>query len=124
MNAQTIVTPAGERLVVLSEADFRALSEAAEDNADRLAIQEFRRRLAAGEEELLPSGMVDRILGGENRIRVWREHRGLAARALAEAAGIAQPFLSQIETGKREGTVDTLRRIAEVLSVTIDDLVG
>jgi len=68
--------------------------------------------------------MVDRILGGENRIRVWREHRGLTARALAEAAGIAQPFLSQIETGKREGTVDTLRRIAEVLSATIDDLVG
>lgn len=124
MNAQTIVTPAGEHLVVLSEADFRALSEAAEDNADRLAVGEFRRRLAAGEEELLPSGMVDRILGGENRIRVWREHRGLTARALAEAAGIAQPFLSQIETGKREGTVDTLRRIAEVLSATIDDLVG
>lgn len=124
MNTQIIVTPAGDRLVVLSEADFQALTEAAEDNADRLAVQAFRHRLAAGEEELLPVEMVDRILGGENRIRVWREHRGLTATALAEAAGIAQPFLSQIETGKREGTVETLRRIAEVLSVAIDDLVG
>ena len=124
MNAQTITTPAGDRLVVLTEADFHALIEAAEDNADRVAIQEFRRKLAAGEEELIPSEVVDRLLSGENRVRIWREHRGLTAKALAEAAGIAQPFLSQIETGKREGTVDTLRKIADALSVTLDDLVG
>ncbi|TXN24699.1 MULTISPECIES: helix-turn-helix domain-containing protein [Methylobacterium] len=124
MNAQTIVTPAGERLVMLSEADFKLLAEAAEDNADRLAVQEYRRRLAAGEEELVPSEIVDRLLSGESRIRVWREHRGMTAKVLAEEAGIAQPFLSQIETGKREGTVDTLRSLADALGVTIDDLVG
>lgn len=124
MNAQTIVTPAGERLVMLSEADFKLLAEAADDNADRLAVQEYRRRLAAGEEELVPSEIVDRLLSGESRIRVWREHRGMTAKVLAEEAGIAQPFLSQIETGKREGTVDTLRSLADALGVTIDDLVG
>lgn len=59
-----------------------------------------------------------------SRIRVWREHRGMTAKVLAEEAGIAQPFLSQIETGKREGTVDTLRSLADALGVTIDDLVG
>ena len=45
MNAQTIVTPAGERLVVLSEADFRALSEAAEDNAEELKDLDEARKL-------------------------------------------------------------------------------
>ncbi len=124
MNAQTIITPAGERLVLISEAEYRALVEAAEDNADRLAVAEFRRRLAEGEEKMIPSEVVDRLLGGENRIRVWREHRGLTVTALAERAGIAQAFLSQIETGRREGTVETLRKLAQALDLALDDLVG
>lgn len=124
MNAQTITTPSGERLVVLPEADYDALVEAAEDAGDRATLARFRQKLASGEEELIPSDIVDRILSGENRIRVWREYRGLSASTLAERAGIAQPFLSQIETGKREGTLATLRSIAEALSLTLDDLVG
>lgn len=124
MNAQTITTPAGERLVLISEAAYAALVEAAEDNADRAAVAEFRRKLATGEEELIPAAVVDRLLSGESRVRVWREHRGMKAGALAEKAGIAQAYLSQIETGKREGTVETYRKIAEALGVTLDDLVG
>lgn len=124
MNAQTIISPTGERLIVLAEADYNRLVEAAEDAADIAAVEIFRRKLAAGEEELVPAEILNRILNGENRIRVWREHRGLTCDALAGKAGIAQGFLSQIETGRREGTVETLRKIADALSLTIDDLVG
>ena len=70
MDAQTIVTPAGERLVVLLEADYRKLIEAAEDTVDIAAIETFRRKLAAGDEELVPAKVADRILADENRIRV------------------------------------------------------
>lgn len=124
MNAQTITTPAGERLVVLPEADYNRLVAAAEDAADSAAVEAFRQKLAAGDEEMIPAEIVDRILDGENRIRVWRDHRGMTSTALAEKAGIAQAFLSQIETGKREGTIDTLKKLAAALNVTIDDLVG
>ena len=124
MDAQTITTPNGERLVLLPEAEYNRLVEAAEVAADLTAVNTFRRQLAAGEEELIPSEIVERLLNGENRIRVWREHRGLSAKALAEQAGIAQPFLSQLETGKRDGTVETLKKIAAALCLTIDDLVG
>ena len=124
MNARTIVTPAGERLVMLPEAEYEALLDAAEDSADRDAVATFRAKIAAGEDELVPAAIVDRILAGENRIRVWRGHRGLTVSALAERSGVGQPFLSQIETGKREGTVETLRRIASDLTVTLDDLAG
>ncbi|MCF4129475.1 helix-turn-helix domain-containing protein [Methylobacterium sp. SyP6R] len=101
-----------------------AAEDDTESQADRLAVAEFRRRLAAGEEEMIPVEVVDRLLSGENRVRVWREHRGLTATALAEKAGIAQAFLSQIETGRREGTVETLRKLARALDLTLDDLVG
>ncbi|WP_342163635.1 helix-turn-helix transcriptional regulator [Methylobacterium sp. SD21] len=124
MNVQTITTPAGERLVLMAEADYAALVEAAEDNGDRAAVAAFRQRLAAGEEELVPSAVVDRLLSGESRVRVWREHRGFKASELAAKAGIAQAFLSQIETGKRDGTVETYRKLAEALGVTLDDLAG
>lgn len=124
MNAQIITSPAGERLVVLPEARYQALVEAAADAADLAAVRRFEERLAAGEEELLPAEMVDRILDGENPIRVWREHRGLTVKALAEQAGIAPAYLSQIETGKRDGTVATVKKVADVLGVTVDDLVG
>lgn len=124
MNAQFITSPNGERLVVLAEADYEALVRSAEDAEDAASVRRFQERLASGEEELLPAAMVDRILDGENPIRVWREHRGLSVKALAEKAGITPAYLSQVETGKRDGTVETLRKLAGALGATLDDLVG
>ena len=123
MTAQFIMTATGERLVVLPEAEYAALLAIAEDAEDGEIVREFKRKLAAGEEELVPSAVVDRILNGENLVRVWREHRGLTVSALAQLAGIAQPYLSQIETGKREGTLQTMKKIADALKITLDDLV-
>ena len=94
-----------------------------EDAADGEAVRRFRSALAAGEEELLPADLVDRLLSDENPLRVWREYRGLTIKALAEATGVAPSYLSQIETGKRAGTLETLSRLAAVLGTTIDDLV-
>ena len=43
-------------------------------------------------------------------------------RRLAERAGIATGYLSQIENGERKGTVATLKKLAAALQVEIDDL--
>lgn len=122
MNAQIITTPGGERMVMLPEADYHRLLAAAEDAADIAAVRSFRDLLAKGEEELLPSAMVDRILAGESPIRVWREHRGIGVTDLARAAGLSQPYLSQIESGARQGRTETLAAIASALGVAVDDL--
>ncbi|MFG1300718.1 helix-turn-helix transcriptional regulator [Xanthobacter sp. V3C-3] len=123
MPAQIIVTPKGERLVVIPEDEFKAILEAAEDAADVEAIRRFREKFAAGEEEFLPATMVGRIIDGENKVRVWREHRGLTGKQLAEAAGTAPATLSQIEKGVRTGSVEMLRKIATALRVDLDDVV-
>jgi len=48
-----------------------------------------------------------------------RNARGrLSARKLAIAAGISPSFLSDIELGKTEPSVDTLKKIASVLNVS------
>jgi DNA-binding XRE family transcriptional regulator len=122
MSVQFIETDDGKRLAVLPEADYRALIEAKEESNDLAAVREFDARLARGEEELIPAEYVNRMLDGENKIRVWREYRGLTVKALAEAAGVTPAYLSQIETGAREGTLATLKKLSAALRVIIDDI--
>jgi DNA-binding XRE family transcriptional regulator len=117
-----ITTPSGDRMVIIPFEEYERLIEAAEDAADARAADEIKRRLATGEEELIPAEIVDRMIDGENRLRVWREYRGMSARQLAEATGLAAPYISQLETGKREGTIVTFKKIAAALRVDIDDI--
>jgi len=117
---QKIVTPGGETMVVVPEADYEALLNAADiADANRVLAE-----IAAGRQEWVPSEIVDRLLDGENRVRVWREYRGLTAADLAAKAGISPAYLSELETGKKTGTVETLRKLADVLKLDIDDLVA
>ena len=78
--------------------------------------------LAQGE-ELVPGEVAFAILDGANPVKVWREHQRLTQRQLAEAAGISAPYLSQIESGKREGTTEVLAAIAKALGLSLDDVV-
>jgi len=116
---QKIVTPNGETLVVMSEAEYEALL----DEADIAHANWTLAEIEAGRQEWVPGEIVDRLLDGENRIRVWRDHRGLSATELAAKAEISAAYLSELETGKKTGTVETLRKLANVLKLDIDDLV-
>lgn len=73
-----------------------------------------------GTEELIPAEVINAILDGENAIKVWREYRGLSQTELATRAGISVPYLSQLETNKREGSLRVLSALAEALNVTLD----
>lgn len=120
---QYIETPGGEQMVILPRKEYEQLCEAAEDTADVLAYDEAKRRLAAGEDEMIPAEFADRILDGENPVRVWREYRGLSVKNLAEKADISGAYLSQIEGGSREGSISTMKALASALSLDLDDLV-
>src|SRR5579875_3510847 len=65
-----------------------------------------------------PAGGVD--VG--SRLREVRRARRRTLRHVADAAGISESFLSQIERGHSNASVATLRRIASVLGVRIGDL--
>ncbi len=73
--------------------------------------------------EFFPAEVVDRLLAGESPIRVYRTYRGMTQKQLAEAAGINPVYLSQIETGKRAGSLRTLTAMATALGVQAGDLV-
>lgn len=105
----------GKSYVLLSEEDY-------EDLIDGLRAEAIMARIEAGE-ETWPLEFVKELTETDSRIRTFRNYRGLTVSELAEAAGISQPYLSEIETGKKTGSVDVLKRIAKELRVDLDDLV-
>ena len=122
--AVQFIETATDRMVVMPETEYREMVDAFEDAGCSAVVDRFREKLAAGDEELIPSEVVDRILASDNPVRVWREHRGMKTGDLAAAAGMSQAYVSQIESGKREGSVRAMKAIAAALNVTIDDIVA
>jgi ribosome-binding protein aMBF1 (putative translation factor) len=108
--------------VLLRRVDYEALVREAEDAADAAQIREAEARVAAGEDEYVPIELTRRLMAGAVPVRVWREHRGLSARALAGRAGISTAYLSQIETGRKPGSFDAMARLARALGVAMEDL--
>jgi DNA-binding XRE family transcriptional regulator len=89
---------------------------------DLVDVARAREIKAAGEESF-PSEVVNALLAGENAVRVFRKHRGLTMAQLGEKAGVSQPYIAGLESGKREGTVATLKALAAALGVDLEDLV-
>ena len=120
MSAQ-IVEIAGEKMAVLPIADYERLLYHAEDREDVLAAMRAEERRAAGE-EYIPAELVDRILGGENPLRVWRKYRGLTQHQLGAAVGRKTTMISDLEAGKRDGSGQLWAKLAQVLDVAIEDI--
>jgi DNA-binding XRE family transcriptional regulator len=105
----------GKNYVLLSEDDY-------EDLVDGLHANAIMARIAAGE-ETWPYELVKELFETQSRVRTFREYRKMTMAELAEAAGIAEQDLSDIESHKKEGGVAVLTRIATALKVDLDDLV-
>jgi ribosome-binding protein aMBF1 (putative translation factor) len=117
-----------EDTVVLTRIAYEALLDRIEDAEDRAAIAEHRVEVRSrGRDRVIADALsvdaVERLLAGVHPLRIWREHRGLSAKALAERAGVSAAYLSEIETGVKPGSVDAISRLAKALGVSIEDVV-
>jgi transcriptional regulator with XRE-family HTH domain len=79
------------------------------------------RDVAAGEDESIPTAVVERLAAGAQPVRVWREHRGMTGRALAEAAHVPASYLCDIEAGRKPGSFQAMAAIAAALRVDMED---
>ncbi len=119
---QTISTNGASELVVMPRSEYDRLIAELEDATDTASAKEFEAREAAGETEFLPWEMAKRLRHGDHPVSVWRDHRGLTQKALAESVKMTAAQLCEIENGKKTGSVATLQRIAHALHVTVDEL--
>lgn len=76
--------------------------------------------LAAGEEELISADYANRLLNGENPLRVYRDLHAMTQAALTEKAGVNRVTVAEIETGRKQGAVATVRALADALWVSMD----
>ena len=105
---------------LLSERNSTAISVGdGEEDVDVAAYDAAKAR----DEESFPEEVAARLIAGENPVKVFREYREWTQQELAENIGTTAPYLSQIETGRRTGSVKLLHRLADALQVEMDDLV-
>ncbi len=115
--------------MTLRKRDWRALIARLEDLEDAAAIAERRAYEAkVGKEvarrDYLTGDEVRRILDDESPVKVWREKRGLSQRELGEQAGVSSSYLAEIETGKKPGSAEALRKLSRVLAIPMENLVS
>ncbi len=113
-------TPDGEELVVLPRADYEALVERADheaEDAEDVAIYDARKAELAAGGGILPPEVSAAILRGDSRLKAIRNWRGETQLHLTFKTGIAQGYLSDLENGRRRGTSDTIAKLAQALNV-------
>jgi ribosome-binding protein aMBF1 (putative translation factor) len=107
--------------VLISRTAWKRIAEALEDAGDHAAVRASKARMSRNEDDALPIAFYRRIRSGEHPIRVWRDYRGLGLNELAARAKVARGYLSEIETGKKPGSVAALKRVADALNIALDD---
>jgi DNA-binding XRE family transcriptional regulator len=124
MTVQIIKKDGKPEYAVVPIDEYHRLLEVAEDLEELVAFDSAVREMEAGYDELVPQGIAKRLVsGGERPLKIWREYRGLTQADLASKAGISQAQIAQMESGKREGKVAVIRKLADALKVDLDDLV-
>jgi ribosome-binding protein aMBF1 (putative translation factor) len=121
MSVQVIQKNGKPEWAVVPYEEYQRLVEEAEMLQDERAYDEAKKAVAAGE-ELVPSEVTYAILDGANPVRVWREHRGMSRKRLAEASGLSTSYLSQVESGERKPSPEALAAIAKELGLRADDI--
>jgi hypothetical protein len=120
---QIIRTPSGEELVVLPRAEYEALLERADHNAedaDDVAIYDARKAELAAGGVVLPPEVSAAILRGDSRLKAIRSWRGETQLRLNSMTGIGQGYLSDLESGRRTGTPETIAKLAQALNVPVE----
>jgi DNA-binding XRE family transcriptional regulator len=111
--------PSADEMITLRRDEYEKLLDRLEDAEDSASVLAHRLEVKQGRGNLwLTSDEVDRLLDGASPVTIWREKRGLT-----QLAGISKSFLSEIENGSKDPSLDTLRKLAHELKVDLDTLV-
>ena len=123
MNVQIIEKNGKPEWAVIPFSEYEKLLEAQEDAEDIKDIETNLKAIQEGKELTVPGEVTFAILAGTNPIRAWREYKRIKMIELAGKVGISSAYLSQIENGKRNPTIETLKSIAKELKIDIDMLI-
>jgi hypothetical protein len=116
MTVQTLLSPSGDKLVVIPFEEY-------EDLIDARHYDATLRSLNADTGESLNTAQMASYLAAPSPLAFWRAHRAMSPEALAAVAAVPVEDISRIEAGGVEGDVRHYERLAKALRVRIDDLI-
>ena len=83
-------------------------------------LHDYRGMVSGNQSDELPDDVLDALTAREESpIKILRKYRGLTQAELAEKADISRPYLTEIETGKKDGSIRAMRGLAEALGVPV-----
>lgn len=89
-----------------------------------IPLHDYRTMTSDQPESDLPPDVLDRLLARqESPLKIIRKHRGLTQKELADITGISRPYLTEIETGKKDGSIRAMKVLADALRVDLGLLV-
>ena len=87
-------------------------------------LHDFTALKNAGKDSILPDEIMQELsLEQSNPIKIIRKYRGMTQDDLAQVAGLSRPYLTEIETGRKDGSIRSLKSIAKSLNVSLELLV-
>jgi len=118
IHPQTIYRGKQPEFVILPYKEYKKLISSLEDFKD---IQEVKEHVQ-NQSETFPMDVVLALSKGENPIKVYRKYRGLSQVTLAKKINVSKQYISQLESGKRDGTVPVLKAISKTLGIDLEDI--
>ncbi|MEX0405710.1 helix-turn-helix transcriptional regulator [Aquibium sp. LZ166] len=97
----------------------RAIAGCLDEDAADIAMYDARKAELTGRDDALPREVGDLVLRGHTRLKAIRTWCGLVQRDVAAEAGIAQGYLSDLESGRKTGSMETIEKLARILDVPI-----
>lgn len=72
-----------------------------------------------GSTDDVPEDIMDSLYAGqETPLRILRKFRGFTQEELAAEAGLSRPYLTEIETGSKNGSVKAIKMLARALKIS------
>ena len=86
-------------------------------------LHDYREMSTIGNDSSLPDEVLNQLSARqEHPIKIIRKFRSMTQSDLAQASGISRPYLTEIETGKKDGSIRAMKAVAGALKVNIGDL--
>ncbi len=86
-------------------------------------LHDYRDLSGGGADSALPDEVLDQLSAGQDHpVKIIRKFRQMTQADLAESSGISRPYLTEIETRKKDGSLRAMKAIAGALDVTVGDL--
>lgn len=85
-----------------------------------IPLHDYRAMTGTGNDNKLPEDILDQLAARKfSPVKILRKHRGLTQEELAKQAGISRPYLTEIETRRKDGSMRAIKALAKVLEVEV-----